>query len=235
MRFGQKVLSVVLCIIMVSGIVPTTETFALRSSEVNTTTTEYKTGDIVEFGSYPQSDVTKTLGTILDAIGGEWNSYNYYAGQGWSSRDGGMVVSDFMKYKDVVYEGNKYRGVVFDAYRPGYTYEGLTTQSGSSQYYKHYYAGKTYWFRYEPIEWRVLDPESGLIMCNSLIDSQPFNNYVAVGEYKKIGSSFEEVFWGDPEHTYYASNYAKSSIRRWLTEDFYGSSRISVQTGTRQG
>lgn len=78
-----------------------------------------------------------------------------------------MTASDYMRYQDVVLDGVKYRAVTFDSYRPFAT--GYTSEE-NEQSTNGYEPGTTYWFKYEPIEWRVLDPESGFIVCNSAID-----------------------------------------------------------------
>lgn len=160
----------------------------------------YKVGDSLYYGSYPQTDVTATLGAALNALGGEWTVYG--SSYGYSS---GIN----MRYKDVTYNGGKYRGVTFDNYRPIFT----NTSSLNNVQSDNGYVKKTvYWFKYEPLRWRVLDPSTGFIMCDALIDSQPFNGtLIDSGNYS----------WGDSSKTYYASNYAKSSIRTWLNADFY--------------
>ncbi len=40
-----------------------------------------KAGDIIEFGMYPQTDVTDELGSVLNERGGEWISYGYFSGR----------------------------------------------------------------------------------------------------------------------------------------------------------
>ncbi len=202
----KKIISVLVCLAVVFGCCA----FAFTAHAE-----DYKTGDIIEFGTYPQSEV-KDAGLIetLNNLDGDWVSYGYYSGTGdWT--DGQMTSSDYMRYKDISYDGSKYRGVTFDSYRPYYT--GLTS-SDNEQSSNGYNTGTTYWFKYEPLKWRVLDPSTGLIMCNSIIDSQPYNNYVISNGTDGHG---ENADWGDPAQTYYASNWAKSSLRAWLNNDFY--------------
>lgn len=172
-----------------------------------------KTGDIIEFGSYPQSRVTdeKTV-SALEGVEKKWVSYEYYSGTG-DSDDGKMKPSDYMKYADIDYNGEKYRAVSFSQYRPNLTYyESGTSSEQSKQYHNGYKINTTYYFRYEPLEWRVLDAKEGLIVCNSVIDSQAYNNY-------SLESDME--CYGDSSKSYYANNWPKTSIRKWLNEDFY--------------
>lgn len=184
-----------------NGISEVMESFTLKASA-------YSTGDYIYFGTYPQTDVTSSLGYVLNNQPGSWVSYGYYIGTG-SEDDGQMKPSDYMRYKDVTYNGDKYRGVIFDSYRPdctGFTYQN-TYQDNNG-----YYTNTVYWFKYEPIKWKVLDPSIGLIMTDIAIDSQAYNNYVYFDG---------KNYYGEPNNSYYATNYAKCSIRFWLNNDFY--------------
>ena len=193
-KLWTSALSFLLVIIMIGGAAP------LTLGAQNAT---YKVGDIVKYGSYPQSDVTASLGSVLNSQTGTWKSYGCFSGSG--RNDGTQAASNIMRYKDVTYNGTKYRGVTFDKYRPDATYETAST-SGKymPQYENGYTCNKVYWFKFEPIAWRVLNPSSGLIMCEQIMDSQPFN------PYDHRGSEY-----------FFSSNYAESTIRNWLINDFY--------------
>ncbi|MGN0548940.1 MAG: DUF6273 domain-containing protein [Acutalibacteraceae bacterium] len=178
-----------------------------------------KTGDIIKFGSYPQSRVTDEV--LLDGLNSQslsWKSYEYYSGTG-SLSDGQMKSSDYMKYADIVFNGNKYRAVTFSEFRPIYT--GYTSAGETYQDDNGYYVDNVYYFKYEPLEWRVLDASEGLVMCNTIIDSQAYNNFTI--------SDGSTCYYGDAEKTYYASDYANSSIRKWLNEDFYNTAFSASQ------
>ena len=216
----KKSLAVLLVAIMAMTAAPLAG-FKAQAAKI----TEFSVGDIVEFGSYPQSEVTDSaLISALNSADGEWISYNYYSGTGrWDN--GKMTPSDYMRYKDVEYGSEKYRGVVFDSYRPyqtGYT----CTANYSYQDNNGYTTGNVYWFKYEPVQWRVLDPAAGLVMAEPIIDAQPYNNYIlksGIDEYGYI------AYWGSSAKTYYANNYAESSIRKWLNEDFYDTAFSTAQ------
>ncbi|MBR3439786.1 MAG: hypothetical protein IKH13_09825, partial [Clostridia bacterium] len=124
-----------------------------------------------------------------------------------------------MKYQDIVFDGIKYRAVIFDSYRP---YEpGFTSNEENTwQDDNGYEAGTVYWFEFEPLEWRVLDPDNGLIICETIIDAQPYNNFVI---------SADSEYWGDADKTYYPNNYAKSNIREWLNNNFYNTAFSNEQ------
>ena len=226
----KRILSIVLVVVMTIGIAPLSGFVGLELPEFGTkasatTITSYKQGDIIEFGWYPQSEVTdSSIISELNSLAGDnksWTSYGYYSGTG-SYDDGQMKPGDYMRYKDVMYDSNKYRGVVFDTYRPSYT--GYIT--GISGSYAHqddngYTYGTVYWFKYEPIEWRVLDPATGMVMAETVLDSQSYNNYVLCNGTDEYGYG---AYWGDSAQTYYANSYAQSSAREWLNEDFYNTS-----------
>ncbi len=97
-----RALCIVLSLLMLLTVTPMT----VFAEETETKT--YKTGDIIEFGSYPQSEVTDAaLKSALTSRAGStdgWTSYNYYIGG---------AQGDYMKYTDVEYGGAKYRGVYF--------------------------------------------------------------------------------------------------------------------------
>ncbi len=176
---------------------------------VNASEVKYKVNDIVEFGYYPQSEVKdEVLLKELNAQSLNWISYNYYVGTGDLSPER-MQQSDYMKYADVTYNGNKYRAVIFSQYRP---YVTAYTSENTAQVDNGYYTDTVYWFKYEPLEWRILDPDEKLMMCERIIDSQAFNNLIYdANNYWYQDSTFEK----------YANDYATSSIRAWLNDDFY--------------
>ena len=97
--------------------------------------------DLVEFGSYPQSQVKDaTLISELDKITKNWISYGYYSGNG---EYGSMVQGDWMKYADFKYDGNKYRAVTFSQYRPCSTLD-VSSETYSYQDDNGYYINNVY-------------------------------------------------------------------------------------------
>ena len=178
-----------------------------------------KTGDIIKFGSYPQSKVTDEA--IIDGLNSQslsWKSYNYYSGTG-DYRDGKMVSSDYMQYADIKIDGAKYRAVKFTQYRP-YCTGYISSSSGSQQDNNGYTIGDTFYFKYEPLKWRVLDASTGFIVCDSAIDSQPYNNYVLYAD---------DEYWGDSNKKDFASNWENSSLRAWLNNEFYNTAFTEIQ------
>ena len=168
-----------------------------------------KKGMTVQFGTYPQSEVTDpTLLSRLNAARGtlptsensqKWTDYGYYIKGS---------VSSYMWYIDVITATGKYRGVYFTSYRPNNTTITSST-SNSWQDDNGYTTSSVYWFKYEPITWRVLDVQSNraFLMADLVLDSQDYHYSIS---NRTIGGS-----------TVYANNYKESHIRSWLNDYFY--------------
>lgn len=218
----KSLLALTLALIMVLGSAPLSalagvDFASLFAPKAEATGKEYKVGDIISFGSYPQSRVTdSSTVSALDKISKNWVSYGYYSGDGTG---GSMKQGDWMKYADITYNGAKYRAVTFSQYRPWYT----SYKSSSDCTYQDdngYTPNNIYYFKYEPLEWRVLDPKTGFVICKNIIDSQAYSN---------ITYNYENENWNDAEHTHYANDYATSSIRKWLNDDFYNTAFSASQ------
>lgn len=196
----RKISAVLLALLLCIGILNTIS-FALEDNA-------FSTGDWIAFGSYPQTLVENIgLSEELDALPKTWHSFGYFSGNGtWN--DGNMKSSDFMQYADITLDGVRYRAVTFSAYRSYST--GIAGASDTSyQRANGYIVGGVYYFKYEPILWRVLSPETGLVMSTVALDSQPYQNFVstsASGYYNAEG--------------HFASDWETSSIRAWLNADF---------------
>lgn len=176
-------------------------------------------GDLIEFGSYPQTEVTDTsLLSALNSLSLSWKSYGYYSGTGdWD--DGQMTPGDWMKYADITYKGERYRAVKFTEYRP-YVTGYKTSSSNTYQDDNGYYTNTVYWFKFEPLQWRVIDPDEGFMVCENTIDSQAYNN--------TIYWNGSELYQNTSCMTY-VTDYAESSIREWLNDDFYNTAFTSSE------
>ncbi len=188
--------------------------------DFNAKAVDYEVGDIIQFGSYPQTEVKdESIISRLNSLAPEWDewtSYGYYSSTSSLGQMGTMRSGNWMRYIDLEHEGEKYRGVKFTQYRPYYT----IYQSSSSNSYQDdngYNTNTTYWFKFEPLKWKVLDPDTNLIICESIIDCQPYSNTL----YYKSGSSTTYAYYNDASYSNYASNYETSSIRNWLNNNFY--------------
>lgn len=199
----KRCVAFILAFLMTVTLLPAANVFAEEE--------QFTAGDIITYGGYPQSEVTDR--NITAALFGlsenaEWTSYGYYSGFG---NTGSMSRNDNMQYCDISYNGSTYRGVKFSEYRPDKTID-APDEDFSNQRAANYLTNNIYWFRWEPLRWRVLDPVDGLVISEKLIDAQAYNNTVF-----KIGETFYKDFSG----TEIANNYISSSIRAWLSDDFY--------------
>lgn len=195
----KRTLAVIMVIIMTVMAVPIGN-FAGLDFATKASAADYKVGDVIEFGSYPQSKVTDTgLITVLNSLVTSWTSYGYYSGDGTV---GSMQQSDFMKYADVTYKGKKYRSVYKTQGRPTYTY-GKTSQNNGYPV--------QYWYEFSPIKWAVFDVENNLVISKIALDAQSFSNTI----YRNGTNN------NDTEKPIFANDYESSSIRSWLNEDFY--------------
>ena len=177
--------------------------------------------DIIEYGSYPQSQVKDSaLISELDKINKNWISYGYFSGNG---KTGSMKPGDWMKYADFKYNGSKYRAVTFSQYRPNFTID-KSSEKSSFQDDNGYYINNVYYFLYEPLKWRVIDNagSSGVyLLCDSVIDSQAFSNYVYYNSYDDCTYNRLQ---GDLSYSdyrdYLTGDYKTSSIKKWIEDDF---------------
>ena len=179
-------------------------------------------GKYVTFGSYPQTRVTDSalITTLTTAAGalptaessGAWTSYDYYIA--------GDNTVDYMWYIDLEQGGEKYRGVYFTLYRPQRTSFETRLEdiklNNSYQDENGYLASTVYWFKFQPIKWRVLEEANGetLLLADMILDSREY--------------SWAPEGWPEREETFshnggtgYANNYALSDIRKWLNDNFY--------------
>ena len=160
-------------------------------------TDRYLEGQSFSFGKYPKSLVAdETTITALNALLTDdmWISFGYTSGDGSSQS---AVSSDYMKYADVEFNGETYRAVTFSNYRPGLTFNEFSDRETSVGYQPN----ETYWFKYESLTWKILDAETGLVVCEEVIDSQPMNNI--------------------PLRPYNLEIYNNSYLSEWLNNNFF--------------
>jgi hypothetical protein len=171
--------------------------------------TDYIPGENIEYGFYPQSLVTdsnliETLNTTAGTLPVEydyqyWTEYIYYF-------PNYLDEPCAMWYIDLYHQSIVYRGVYFTSYRPMYQ-EFTRTTDYSLQDDNGYYIEQVYWFKFEPISWRILDVKNSkaLLMSNLVIDSQNFD-YVTPDSQRTSAT--------------HDNNYEQSYIRRWLNTQF---------------
>ncbi len=128
------------------------------------------TGDIITFGSYPQTKVTES--GLLDALN--------------------LLTLD--ADSNATYDGAKYKQVFFA------TVNDLQLTNG-------YYSNTVYWFKFEPIQWRVLSNLNGelFVMAEKILDSKAYNQVDT------------NVTW------------ETCTMRSWLNIDFYNTAFNSTE------
>ncbi len=161
----------------------------------------YQSGDRMIFGSYPQSEIKDSvLREKLNKAVSEWTSYGFYLNG---------KRSDYMRYSDVELDGEKYRGVEFSEYRSSGIFFGDGSEDSSYQDDNGYTVGNTYWFKYEPVRWRVLDAAddgTALLITEKILDVREF--YHTYDERTVDGK------------TVYPNNYRYCKISEWLKSSF---------------
>ena len=85
--------------------------------------------------------------------------------------------------------------------------------------------GTVYYFKVEPIRWRILSEENGeaFLLCDSIIDVLPYQ-WDFYDRYQTYYNNADGV----PEGTY-ANNYKYSEIRAWLNTTFYETAFSALQ------
>ena len=171
-------------------------------------------GNYIYFGHWPQTcERDENVIAKLNELAGKpplprdkENPYN------WESHEG----TTYMWQKIVIYNGTKYLGVQMNDYRASgvYSLRSYIMENG-------YFTGEVYWFKYEPIKWRILTTSgnSAYIMSDIALDSfsmQPNRKgEIRDGLYADYNNST-----GVPDGTY-ANNWEYSFIRSWLNDTFY--------------
>lgn len=210
----KRIFTVILAVCMLLSIAPVT-------MAADTADGGYQKGDIIEFGSYPQSKVTNPR--IISALDGfltddVWVSYDYYIGTD-TEYDGKMTASDYMKYADLELNGEKYRAVRFSQYRPTVTSD-VSSEATSVQDNNGYELNTTYFFKYEPLTWTILDPEEGYVMSNIAIDAQAYENF-SYYDPDSFDSASGPMVYNGKDCKYLANDWSKCSLREWLNKDFF--------------
>lgn len=198
-------------------------------------------GEFFEFGSYPQSEVKDSATiTALNAAAGtlptssEFNGWTDYEYSPCRAEDY-LYDDSFMWYKDISYGGEKYRGVYFTSYRSMFDAENDFRYWGrdSVQELCGYATGVCYWFKYEPLKWRILTQKDGkaFLLCDRPIDSQSYQSSAYIEDVDEDGNFIYRIEYEDYRVTEDASinNYEYSSIRKWLNHNFYSTAFNSEQ------
>jgi uncharacterized protein YjdB len=175
----KRIFGVIMAIIMVISIIPNSFFKASASAVAEGT---YVTGDIMTYGSYPQTKVTSP--SLISALNAQ------------------KLQAD----NTVTYGGSKYLRVYFTQYSP-YEYGDPATKDNSYQDENGYLINTVYWFKYEPIQWRVLSSTSGelFVMAEKILASRAYNQIQT------------DVSW------------ESCDLRNWLNNGFYSTAFSSAE------
>lgn len=199
------------------------ESGVCRTCRVDSTRLAYtKENGVITMGTYPQSRVTDSqLTDALTAAAGTLpTAENAGAWTPYGDCTAKKVEGDFMWYIDLSLEGERYRGVYFTHYRP--MSPGIPSDEKRSEQDDNGFAtGTVYWFRFEPVRWRILTQRSGraLLLADLILDAVPYQDNVRESPETKDPSSTVTDANGAPDGTY-ANVYAYSRVRQFLTDEF---------------
>lgn len=173
-------------------------------------------GNYIYFGHWPQTlERDENVTAKLNEIAGtpprprdkNANPYN------WESHEG----ATYMWQKIVIYNGTKYLGVQMNDYRAsgGYSLRSYIMENG-------YFTFDVYWFKYEPIKWRILtaNENSAFIMSDIALDSFSLQPNRETVDYNGVFATYRKNENGKVDGIY-ANNWEYCFLRRWLNETFY--------------
>lgn len=178
-------------------------------------------GDTFFFGEYPQSLVEDDVViSKLDELLKEnnWINMNHYS----IAKVNGTPTygkSNNWWYQDVEYDGCKYRALsMINKYYAGlevdYALIANAVTEGPSN--------EPFWFKYEPISWKILDKDNGIVVCSKVIDSMEYNYDIAINpSSQQPYTDANEYFCKDSSLTSYVGDYSISYLRKWLNDTFY--------------
>ena len=175
----------------------------VNEGNVLTKTSPYcRNGNELLIGSYPQSNVTDE-DTLAGLAAFEFDAYDAKLLPGYIYKDNLKLVDNWTDsgekywYRDVEYNGKKYRGLCIIERRDG------SYRQDQAGYFPLYPDGirdkenkfKFYWFNYDPIKWNVVDEGTGeaFLVCKT---------------------GLEIVAFGD-------DRWAQSPIREYLNDTIY--------------
>ena len=175
-------------------------------------------GDKLYYGYYPQSQIVDTLLVMsicatTGLLENEPSTYNGWTSYGYYSNG---IKGDYALYKDVELYGEKYRATYTTKYRP-HASELAGNQANSTMDNVGVRLEQVFLFRYEPIEWKVLEDNDGsmLIQSVNILDNQAFQD-MPKNEYEQKYGTQSGISWHD--------NWKNSTLRGWLNGHFYDSS-----------
>lgn len=165
----------------------------------NSDTNEESDYEIIEFGMFPQS--LKKDNVTVSATAGT---------------DGYFTGSDGAKYYE--YTTNFQLGDYYED-ENSLTYEMNVTDDGRTMNHN-----TTYYFKLEPIKWRVLKEENGTkyLVCNNVLQAMAFQPHYQSGDDGELYASDGEgnFLLDENGNKFYANDYKNSNLRQWFNGEF---------------
>lgn len=210
MKHLKRLTAIIICAFMTLSLTAVFVPFVSKAAEAS-----YSQGDIIEFGSYPQTLVTDEA--LIEELSwyiedDMWQSLGWYKGTG---SYGTMYETDDGKYCDIEYMGEKYRAYTYTHNRAVNTFSKPLSIDEP----------QIYFFKFEPIQWVLLDADTGLMMSKDILDSQAFSNTV----YRTQNDEGTWEYYCDEEMTSYCSTWNTSSLRTYLNDTFYSTAFNSAE------
>ena len=171
-------------------------------------------GEFIYFGYWPQT-CERDAATVAkpNEMAGKPPAYAKAENpDGWISHEGAADIWQ----KDVIYNGIKYRGVKMNEYRYLKNIHLWDRITGNG-----YSTLEVFWFRFDPIKWRILtvSDNAAYLMSDIALDYfllQPDRETVMIDGYYVACNKSKGVPDG-----IYANNWEYTFLRQWLNETFY--------------
>ena len=172
------------------------------------------------YGTYPKTSVeSNDLISELNSkitVPSSYKSTSTTLPSGWVDSNYYNYNAQYNKYRvmvytDITYNGSKYRGIYLYNYR-SVQYIGGASSGTPNQQTNGYSLNQMYWFKFEAIEWDVLNiSDDGVINLASTysIDSYQYANGKNSDVYSHNG------------YDAYCVSYQASDLRKWLNGNFY--------------
>jgi hypothetical protein len=159
----------------------------------------------IAFGTYPQTQVKdKALIKQLNALPASWTVIQLI-----EDEDGNKERDVRARITDVTLNGKLYRAAQLSYNEEEYDYR------VSDEEYP-YSKGEIYWFAYEPLTWTVINEKKGIVVCDKVIDFEPFHT----NDIEDWDRQNNERHYTDETKQHYRNQFAFSSIRKWLNGAF---------------
>ena len=161
--------------------------FAARSNDLNEKAIELLQAKKLEpptlekttLGTYPQSKVSDP--SLIKELDERFGDIKQWQGFGYHAND---YEGDYMFYRDVEWEGEKYRGVLIKEFRPDSYGENVARNFRSVQEYCGFKRDVIYWFRFDPIEWYVFEEgDTRTLISVKVLDAEAMAADIRNGQF----------------------------------------------------